>query len=141
MIDRDSERPYYHQVADAIRDQLDNGRYPPGTRLPSRRELAKAHGCGIDAITAAVRVLACEGRVTVLPRVGTEVNDHGPASVAYERAPVRVSARMPSEPERREHGWPLGMPLIVVERTVSSEDEPAKIREYPAYHTTIEITA
>lgn len=140
MIERDSDRAYHRQVADAIRAKIASGEYAPGTRLPSRRKLAKEHGCGIDVIREAVRGLAHEGLLIVIDREGTEVADAGPGHVVYERAPVKVSTRMPSEPERREHGWPPGVPLIVVERPVDSEDDPASIREYPGHTTRVEVT-
>jgi DNA-binding transcriptional regulator YhcF (GntR family) len=140
VIDRDSDRAYHRQVADVIRGKIASGEYEPGGRLPSRRKLAEEHGCSVDTIRAAVRELAHEGLLIALPREGTEVTGPGPRGVVYERAPVRISTRMPSEPERRERGYPPGVPLIVIEQPVHSEDDPAAIREYPGHTTTVEIT-
>ena len=139
MIDSNSERAYHRQVADALRSEIGAGTYVPGTRLPSVPKLARQYGCGVDTIRAAVHDLENEGLVIVHMREGTEVTGTEPQTVVYERGPVQISARMPSEPERRERGLPPGVPLIVIERPADSDDTPPQIREYPGHTTAVEI--
>jgi DNA-binding GntR family transcriptional regulator len=60
-------------VADALRERLDSGEWLPGEQLPSTRALAEAYGVSHMTAAKAVRVLAAEGRVTVVPNWGTFV--------------------------------------------------------------------
>lgn len=63
------------RVADELREQINNGVYPPGARLPSYRTLAAHHGVAVNTIKEAVRLLARENRVRVRERVGVEIRD------------------------------------------------------------------
>jgi DNA-binding GntR family transcriptional regulator len=63
-----------HQaVAAALRERLDAGEWLPGEQLPSTRELAEAYGVSHMTTAKAIRALAAEGRVTVVPSWGTFV--------------------------------------------------------------------
>ena len=55
--------PQYRQVADAIRDAIGRGEYPPGTALPSQPELAERFGTTPATVNYALRVLRAEGLV------------------------------------------------------------------------------
>jgi DNA-binding transcriptional MocR family regulator len=50
QINRESARPVYQQIAAQIKDQISVGKLPPGTRLPSVRQLAES--LGVNRLTA-----------------------------------------------------------------------------------------
>jgi DNA-binding GntR family transcriptional regulator len=60
----------FQNVLDLLRRQIDSS-FAPGERLPSKRELASMHGVGARTVERALKVLAAEGCVKVMPRVGS----------------------------------------------------------------------
>jgi DNA-binding FadR family transcriptional regulator len=64
-------RRLYHQVADQIRNVIDQGNFAPGTRLPPERELAQQLGVSRPSLREALLALEIEGRVEV--RMGSGV--------------------------------------------------------------------
>ncbi len=63
----------YLAVAGAIRERLDAGEWLPGEQLPSATELAARYDVSRTTAARAVRVLADEGRVTVVRNWGAFV--------------------------------------------------------------------
>ena len=63
----------YLAVADALRERLDGGEWLPGEVLPPVRALATGYGVSRSTVARAVKVLAGEGRVTVIPGWGVFV--------------------------------------------------------------------
>ena len=65
-------RRLYHQVADQIRNVIDQGSFSPGTRLPPERELALQLGVSRPSLREALLALEIEGRVEVrMPTCGS----------------------------------------------------------------------
>lgn len=62
-IDRRSTIPVYLQLAELLEHGITDGRFPPGTTLPSVRALAATHGTGRDAVIAALAELHHAGMV------------------------------------------------------------------------------
>lgn len=63
-----------HQaVAAALRERIRNGEWLPGEQLPSVRELAEEYQVSRATTARAVRTLADEGLVTIVPNWGTFV--------------------------------------------------------------------
>ncbi len=54
----------YKQVAADLRADVDAGSYPPGSRLPSESELARAYGVARGTVRQALATLASEGLVS-----------------------------------------------------------------------------
>ncbi len=54
----------YQQVAAELRADVDVGAYPPGSRLPSESELARAYGVARGTVRQALATLASEGLVS-----------------------------------------------------------------------------
>lgn len=73
MIDRDSGRPLYQQLADLIRARIADGTYPPGKLLPSETRLQQEFGLARDTVRAALDVLRGEGLVVTYPGRGSAV--------------------------------------------------------------------
>jgi len=55
--------PHYRQVADALRDAIERGEYPPGSMLPPEPEIAARYGTARSTVNQAMRVLRAEGLV------------------------------------------------------------------------------
>jgi DNA-binding GntR family transcriptional regulator len=63
----------YQAIADALRERLDAGEWLPGEQLPSAAQLGEQYGVSRTTAARAVRVLADEGRVTVVRNWGAFV--------------------------------------------------------------------
>jgi DNA-binding GntR family transcriptional regulator len=63
----------WQQVADALRERLDAGEWLPGEQLPAARELAEQYKVSRTTAARAMRELAVEGLVTVVPSWGAFV--------------------------------------------------------------------
>lgn len=71
----DGPKPPYLMAADSLRLQIRAGRYRPGDRLPSSRELRVSLGIANATVHAALRVLRQEGLVYSVQGRGTYVAD------------------------------------------------------------------
>lgn len=65
----------YQRVTDAIRNQIRDGTYSPGQKLPSRAALCAEYGVSDIVVGAAMRILRQERLVETLPGVGVYVAD------------------------------------------------------------------
>ncbi len=66
--------PLYHQIATGLRERIESGDLPAGTRLPAERELARAVGVNRSTVVAAYDELEAEGLVDCRPGRGTVVS-------------------------------------------------------------------
>jgi DNA-binding GntR family transcriptional regulator len=71
-VPRTSQVPY-QAIADALRTRLDAGEWLPGEQLPSASQLGAQYNVSRTTAARAVRVLADEGRVTVVKSWGAFV--------------------------------------------------------------------
>jgi DNA-binding GntR family transcriptional regulator len=78
----------YRQVADAIRDAIEDGEFPPKSRLPSRTELVEHFAVSPMTIQHALRVLREEG---------VTVSRQGDGVFVREDAPRRTPTYRPHE--------------------------------------------
>lgn len=103
MIDRESDRPAFKQLADHLRARIASGELAAGQRLPSEATLGQETGLSRNTVRRAVGLLLAEGLVVVDPPHGTFVRDaaeletvtlghgdaveyHGTGTVAVTRA-------------------------------------------------------
>ena len=63
-------RRLYLQIADQVRSLIAAGEFPPGSRLPAERELAKRFGVSRPTLREALIALEVEGYVLVRPGSG-----------------------------------------------------------------------
>lgn len=63
----------YLQIAASLRDKIEQGEYPPGSRLPPHRELARTFKAAQETIRRAVAQLQAEGLVETRGQHGTFV--------------------------------------------------------------------
>ncbi|MDX3237075.1 GntR family transcriptional regulator [Streptomyces sp. ME03-5709C] len=71
-----SKQPKYQQVADALRREIDNGTYGPGSRLPSEAELAIRFDASRNTVRSGLSVLVGQGLITSSQGLGYEVRKH-----------------------------------------------------------------
>lgn len=58
-----SPKPLYRQVADAIRAEIADGKHPPGSKLPSERELCERFEAARNTVRMGLNVLITEGLI------------------------------------------------------------------------------
>ena len=81
----------WQEIADTLRDRIESGEYPPGSKIPAIPELMDDFGVARDTVRDAVHRLANEGLVTPLRGVGTVVRDTTPVHLGYtSTAPART---------------------------------------------------
>ena len=68
----------YEVVADSIRERIQDGTYPPGSKLPSRTEMCAEFAVSDIVVGAAMRKLRDEGLTETLPGIGVYVKDIQP---------------------------------------------------------------
>jgi GntR family transcriptional regulator/MocR family aminotransferase len=96
---RRSPAPLHRQIYDALKTGIREGRYRPGTRLPSSRALSLDLGVSRNTVLSAYEQLLAEGYAVSRERAQTVVADVVPprplaasAARAPAQAPVRISA-------------------------------------------------
>ena len=80
----------YRQIADQLRALIDSGEFPPGSRLPAERELAKLLGVSRASVREAMIALEVIGLVDV--RVGNGVLVCEPVLPKVSQEPVMAQA-------------------------------------------------
>lgn len=91
VVDRNSDRSPYRQIADQLRAVIDAGELRPGDQLPSEAELTRHYGVARMTARQAIQELRTEGRV---------VAEHGRGVFVRLPAPVR---RLASDRFARKH--------------------------------------
>lgn len=67
----------YEEIADDLQHRINSGEFPPGARLPSRRELTAHYGVTEPVIDRAMQVLRIKGITETLPGVGVYIKEQG----------------------------------------------------------------
>ena len=81
-------RRLYRQIADQLRQLIDHGEYPVGSRLPTERELADMLGVSRPTVREALIALEVEGRLRIRVGSGIYVNAQPPSEPAPAPAPI-----------------------------------------------------
>ena len=63
------------QLANALRAQIAGGAFPPGSKIPSYRQLRDSHHVALNTAQAAIRMLAADGLVEIRPASGAYVRE------------------------------------------------------------------
>ena len=69
------KRLTYRQIAADLEARIRHGQYPPGTQLPSYKEVAVMYSVGLTTAQTVMRMLADWGLSESVPGVGTFVVD------------------------------------------------------------------
>lgn len=127
--------PLYIQIADSITHQIDDGVFPPGSRLPSVRHLRGLHDVSATTAVEAYRLLESRGLVESRPRSGFFVrrrpqgqpsNIAGEHPIAARRIDAALSLRLNlgiGNPQRPTLGAAVQgtelMPITTINRLMS----------------------
>jgi GntR family transcriptional regulator len=136
-------RPQLRSVSvhDELRQGIDQGKFPPGTRLPSEPDLAAELGVSRATLREALRALEAEGLlrrrrgsgtyVAELPRVANSLDLNFGVTEAIRSAGMKAgiaNGRHWVEPasaaEAARLGLEPGQDVMVVERVRTAEDKP-----------------
>jgi GntR family phosphonate transport system transcriptional regulator len=89
----------WRQIADALRDDITQGAYPPGQRLPTEIELATRFGVNRHTVRQAVSTLADEGLLSVEQGRGTFVPERLLDYPVGKRTRFSANARKSGSPQ------------------------------------------
>jgi DNA-binding GntR family transcriptional regulator len=79
LIDLDRQDvPKHIQLADYIRERIDDGTYEPRVRIPSEAHWVEETGFARDTVRKALALLMDEGRLYIVRGLGTFVSPPGP---------------------------------------------------------------
>ena len=81
-------RRLYRQIADQLRQLIDQGEYVVGSRLPAERELADRLGVSRPTVREALIALEVEGRLKIRVGSGIYVIEHQPTALAPSPVPI-----------------------------------------------------
>jgi GntR family transcriptional regulator len=146
MVSRASGRPAYVQIADALREQINTGRYPPGAQLPTERELQETWGVSSRTVRVALDQLRAEGlavsqqgkgvfvREQAIPRrLSTDIATYEGWYTTLARQGLKPAGRTtvtraPCPPEAAEWlGIEPGTEVTVRERDMRAEGHPPEM--------------
>jgi DNA-binding transcriptional regulator YhcF (GntR family) len=86
QADPRANKPLFDQLRGQIIDGIRSGRLPPGTRLPTVRELAGRLSMAVNTVARAYRELESTGILETRGRFGTYVARTDPADAAMATA-------------------------------------------------------
>lgn len=72
----------FEEMVKTVRSQLVSGHYEPGQFLPTVDQLAKQFDISINSVRKGLDLLAAEGLIDILPRVGTRAAERAAESAA-----------------------------------------------------------
>ena len=143
MVKRADRRPYYAQIADALRDEIIAGRLRPGDQLPSERELQRRFKVSQGPVRGAFDQLRAEGLVvsrqgagsfvreqTVPRRLSTDITTSLGWYTTLQRQGLTPKGQTtvrtePAPPDAAEWlGIDPGTPVTVRDRVLGIEGEP-----------------
>ncbi|TDD97661.1 GntR family transcriptional regulator [Actinomadura rubrisoli] len=115
-IDRTSDRAWFRQLADIIRDRIDSGEWQPGRNLPSEAHLGQEHEVSQLTVRRAFVILRAEGWVESVRGMPWRVREReGPTTVELKPGD-QVTARVATRADQERHDIPEGTLLLVVSR-------------------------
>lgn len=85
-VDQHAVKPLFDQLRTQIIDGIRDGKLPPGTRLPTVRELAGQMSLAVNTVARAYRELESAGMLETRGRFGTFVARIDPADTAMATA-------------------------------------------------------
>jgi GntR family transcriptional regulator len=103
VLDTGSRLPLYHQLADQLFEQIRQGAYVPGCKIPSEHELAARHGIGRPTVRQATESLIRRGVLerrrgsgTYVRGVPVQVDLFSLAGtlVSFERVGIALTVRL-----------------------------------------------
>jgi len=115
----------YQRIAAHLRELINTGDYPAGSRLPTIVEIAAQHGVSKATANAAISLLEAEGLVRPMERTGIRVLDQRAVRVPlsrYSRVLAPGGRLGPWETALAAAGIPGQMVLLEVEHMLAEPD-------------------
>ena len=78
-----TDKRLYNQIARRITAMIDEGKFPPGSRLPGERDLAVQLGVSRVTVREAQIALQAQGRIEVRTGSGAKVLPTAPAKASF----------------------------------------------------------
>jgi GntR family transcriptional regulator len=141
MLDARSPLPLYHQLAERLFADIQAGRYPPGSKLPSEHELAETFRLGRPTVRQATAALIQRGLLERRRGSGTYVRSV-PAQVdlfsltgtlmSFEAGGIKLTSELdrPQNVVIDEAGHPLqGRQAVRITRLSHVDAEPVLLEE------------
>ena len=116
-LDAESDTPLFDQLRIAVIAAVRDGQLPPGTRLPTVRDLAGRIGLAPNTVARAYRELETAGVVETRGRHGTFVARTDPLTRRWRR----LRTAMPKRPGRLD--W-AGLRRSAISMPNSAENQP-----------------
>ena len=144
-IDRSSHEPLHRQLKQIIQNQIDSGKIPVNTKLPSERSLVATDGVSRITVRQALHAIVQEGHVQSQPGKGFYVTDHKPGpefhllksftTSAIERGRVPGSRLVlgtiaPTDPKiAKSLQLPADAPVLYLQRIRTLDGDPVIVQE------------
>lgn len=90
MLEREAPVPLYYQIELKLREVIESGKYRPGDRLPTEKELQEHYGVSRVTVRTALRRLEEEGLISTHRGRGTFVTTQGSEAQRIERDTTRL---------------------------------------------------
>lgn len=122
-LDRDSRIPLFIQIEQQIRHQILSGKYGPGTKLPSSRELSQFLHVNRQTIANALEILARERLIEIRQGAGVFVLGRKNQSDLYSQELIHLAENVVRETRRAGYSCEdLIKAIALVEQTSASEN-------------------
>jgi DNA-binding FadR family transcriptional regulator len=142
-----TEKRLYHTVANKLLELIDSGVFPPGSRLPGERDLAKRFGVSRVSIREAGIALQAQGRVEIKVGSGVYVLDRsslpvyglpkvGPFELTEARALFEGEAAALAAPMISDEDL-VRLERLIEIMTGAVEDELGPVEADAEFHLTI----
>src|SRR5262249_26272222 len=115
-------KPLYQQIADVLRQQIQQGHYAPGERLPREAELLTQYHVSLMTMRRSLAMLREEGLIATRRGAQATVREPPVRRPVMLRAGSRLVSRMPPAPERIALGMDRGVPLLEIRRPDGTVD-------------------
>lgn len=108
-------RRLYQQIADQVRQLIQNGQYPPGSRLPPERELAQQLGVSRPSLREALIALEIDGTIEI--RMGSGIY------VLTASKPAAASRSLGASPSEMIQARAVIESAVIVQAAAAMTDE------------------
>lgn len=107
-------QPLYLQIAQQLRERIQNGEYPLNSRIPTEKELAVLMNASRPTVRQALNLLEQEGRLTRVKGSGTFVSE---PKILHESTHFVIGYRE----ESREHDYRLRTRVLLLQKEKPGE--------------------
>ena len=115
MITPGADASVYRRLAARLRDQIESGELPAGSRFPSEKDLIDQYGNARETIRKALAILKAEGLIVVRHGYPTRVRDQEPeAETVKVMRGSQLTVRLATLADQEELGIVDGRAVAVL---------------------------